>query len=497
MKKIKILFALLAVVALLACSLNVFLGVFAEDHAQIIVSSVEAERSSEVTVSVSLANNPGICAMVLSINYDSDLELVDAKDAGLLNGPTLGNNYKTNPYTATWEDSAAASDNSQNGIILNLKFKVKDTAGVGLHPVSVSYSTDPSDMEIYNLALDFVSFDCVSGGVTVVCNAHVPAAAVQENVLPATCGATGSYDEVVYCSVCGAEISRTPKTIDATGNHTPGEPVNENVVPATCGQNGSHDEVVYCTVCNTEISRATKTDLATGEHDFVWMSNAEAHWQQCKNCPAMPEGAESEAHTFEYKVTKEATTKAPGEKVPTCTKCGYEGKAEEIPQLEDLSVEDGDQALDIKENNAVVFKTNIKKDRFSGIKIDGIELEDEDYELGEDESGNTVLTLTDAGKAKLAAKNGDVAVQILGTDEDGNPAAAEYTLTVTNTQPSATDDTNTETGTKTDAGAKTDDTKAAPKTDDSDIAFLVIALVALMGMSISTGIVYRKKRNNK
>lgn len=37
---------------------------------------------------------------------------------------------------------------------------------------------------------------------------HTPAAAVQENVVPATYKAGGSYDSVVYCSECGEELSR-------------------------------------------------------------------------------------------------------------------------------------------------------------------------------------------------------------------------------------------------------------------------------------------------
>ena len=43
---------------------------------------------------------------------------------------------------------------------------------------------------------------------------HTPAAAVQENYVDSTCTQTGSYDEVVYCSVCHEEISRTQKTVD-------------------------------------------------------------------------------------------------------------------------------------------------------------------------------------------------------------------------------------------------------------------------------------------
>ena len=59
--------------------------------------------------------------------------------------------------------------------------------------------------------------DAVSDSVTVPvgdANGHTPAAAVEENRVEATCTATGSYDEVVYCSVCKAEISRAQKTID-------------------------------------------------------------------------------------------------------------------------------------------------------------------------------------------------------------------------------------------------------------------------------------------
>ena len=85
---------------------------------------------------------------------------------------------------------------------------------------------------------------------------HTPGEPVQENVVPATCQAEGSYDEVIYCTECEEELSRETKTI-AKLDHTPGEPVEENVVPATCQAAGSYDKVVYCTVCNEELSRET------------------------------------------------------------------------------------------------------------------------------------------------------------------------------------------------------------------------------------------------
>ena len=43
---------------------------------------------------------------------------------------------------------------------------------------------------------------------------HVPAEAVKENEVEATADKAGSYDEVIYCSVCKEEISRTEHTIE-------------------------------------------------------------------------------------------------------------------------------------------------------------------------------------------------------------------------------------------------------------------------------------------
>ncbi|MBQ6677315.1 MAG: hypothetical protein IJM71_04635 [Clostridia bacterium] len=47
---------------------------------------------------------------------------------------------------------------------------------------------------------------------------HVPAEAALENETAATCTADGSYDEVVYCSVCGEELSRQTFAVPSTGH---------------------------------------------------------------------------------------------------------------------------------------------------------------------------------------------------------------------------------------------------------------------------------------
>ena len=92
---------------------------------------------------------------------------------------------------------------------------------------------------------------------------HTPAAAVHENETESTCKVAGTYDEVVYCSVCGDELSRETKTKELAA-HTPGEATRENEVAPTKSEDGSYEEVVKCTVCGEELSRTKKTIAATG-----------------------------------------------------------------------------------------------------------------------------------------------------------------------------------------------------------------------------------------
>lgn len=171
---------------------------------------------------------------------------------------------------------------------------------------------------------------------------HTAGEPTQENVVPATCTTDGSYDEVIKCTECGEEMSRTHKILPATGHkfvdtvvaptctaqgytlhkcsvcgeetkdtykdalgheygdwvidveatettegskhrdcvrgddtqtavipklthvHTPAAAVQENVVPATCEAAGSYDEVVRCSKCGEVITTTHKTTPALG-----------------------------------------------------------------------------------------------------------------------------------------------------------------------------------------------------------------------------------------
>ena len=95
---------------------------------------------------------------------------------------------------------------------------------------------------------------------------HTEGEVVVENNVDPTCTKTGSYDNVVYCTVCDEELDRETITVDALG-HTKGEAVKENFNDSTCTEDGSYEEVYYCTVCGVEISR-TKVTISAKNHNF-------------------------------------------------------------------------------------------------------------------------------------------------------------------------------------------------------------------------------------
>lgn len=133
----------------------------------------------------------------------------------------------------------------------------------------------------------------------------------------------------------------TKETIGATEHtHTPGEPTQENVVPATCTTDGSYDEVIKCTECGEEMSRTHKILPATG-HKFVDTVVAPTCTAQgytlhkCSVCGEETKDTYKDAlgHKYgEWVIDKPATEDAAGSKHRDCVR-GDDTQTEEIPQL--------------------------------------------------------------------------------------------------------------------------------------------------------------------
>ncbi len=174
---------------------------------------------------------------------------------------------------------------------------------------------------------------------------------VHHAAVQATCQNTGNV-EYWECQTCARyyldEECKTETTLERTvlaiTDHTKMPAVRENEVHATCVADGSCDEVVYCAVCGTEITRTHTIIPAEGHR---WSAEFEAdesgHWHKCVVCSA---DSSVEKHVSGGAATMETPE--------TCTVCGYIIAPElchihadhltEVPEKAATCTEDGNTA---------------------------------------------------------------------------------------------------------------------------------------------------------
>ncbi len=258
------------------------------------------------------------------------------------------------PGEATRENEVAATEESEGSYDEVVKCTVCGEELSRTHKTIPALSHTHSYKSVYTEPTctenGYTTYTCVKGDDTYVVyddpattKGHTPAAAVREKETESTCKVAGTYDEVVYCSVCGAEISRETKTKELAA-HTPAAAVRENETESTCKVAGTYDEVVYCSVCGDELSRETKTKElaahtpaeAVRENETESTCKVAGTYDEVVKCAVCGEELSRETKTKELaahtpgEATREnevAPTKSEDgsyEEVVKCTVCGEE-----------------------------------------------------------------------------------------------------------------------------------------------------------------------------
>jgi hypothetical protein len=107
-----------------------------------VLESVETYAgATEVELTVSIKNNPGLLGAILQVSYDPALKLEGAGNAVSASGVTFTKptNFK-NPSTFVWDCQDA--NWTQDGEILTLVFSVPPTVADGDYNVTLTYNAD-------------------------------------------------------------------------------------------------------------------------------------------------------------------------------------------------------------------------------------------------------------------------------------------------------------------------------------------------------------------
>ncbi|MCD8332505.1 MAG: leucine-rich repeat protein [Oscillospiraceae bacterium] len=243
--------------------------------------------------------------IISEITVAPSIEMSVGESAPLDYSTTPSGNYAKSMSGFSWGSSdTSVVTISEDGILT--------ATGVGTATITLSTVTGSTDLNLTEECVVTVSNS--GSGTGGESHTHSYTSAV-------TTASTCTTDGVTtYTCSCGDSYT---ETIPATG-HTPGETVQENMVEATATENGSYDNVVYCTVCGAEISRETVTIPATGTGDSGTGDTGTGDTGTGDTDTGDTGTGDSgtvHAHSYTSAVTKAATCTTDGVMTYTCS-CG-------------------------------------------------------------------------------------------------------------------------------------------------------------------------------
>lgn len=284
------------------------------------------------------ANDPGLCNLHMGSVDPDRMYTVTGMTEYEGTTPAMGtlkiggtSTPETKSYTVNYvtEDGASlgtetVEEGKSPASVPALPTKAPDAAG----HYSYAWDTDPTTATI--------SAD-TTFTAKLTTTPHNPQT-MDSNIVDATCGKDGSKTVTTSCSDCGYVISvENNVVIPATNNHTPAAAVKENVKPATCETAETYDSVVYCSVCGQEISRTQMTGEAALGHKWgEWKhddSTAKAESKHTRTCENDATHTDSAACNFTSQVTQNQTADQPEITTYTCKDCGYSYTEETKPAL--------------------------------------------------------------------------------------------------------------------------------------------------------------------
>lgn len=136
--------------------------VFAEENPSFYINNATGYADDEIEVDVSINNNPGIISFMMTVSYDTNaltlLEAIPADYPNLMFAP-----IENVPFKMSWFDGVNGN-NTTNGVIARLKFKINEVNNANSFPLKIDY--DPNN--VFDSNENSVWFETSDGYITVL-----------------------------------------------------------------------------------------------------------------------------------------------------------------------------------------------------------------------------------------------------------------------------------------------------------------------------------------
>ncbi|MBR1739238.1 MAG: Ig-like domain-containing protein [Ruminococcus sp.] len=199
----------------------------ATTYASITASSATVAAGGTCTVTLTMKNNPGVVSWRTILDYDSSaMEITNFSGSGFTGGIFSGiltGDLTDDPFSFSWAD-AGTTNNTYNGTIATITFKVKETAAAGTYALKLSGDAE----DYFDADLNNVSFNYVNGSITVTA---------------ATVAATG------------VSVSPTSVTLNKIGD-------TQTLTPTVTPSNASNKNVTYSS-SNTSVATVSSSGVVT------------------------------------------------------------------------------------------------------------------------------------------------------------------------------------------------------------------------------------------
>ena len=179
--------------ALVLCLAMIFLGTalipaaLAVNSPKLLIETITGGNcvGDEIVVPVALQENPGLVSLRVRLTYDETvLQLLEITDSNLLNGMTQPTVPFASGMVLRWADSYATEDNTANGTIVQLRFKVLAAATSDIcvnlveafaqNGTAVSFADAQESIQTQPAAVSGLSLGSASGGVRVGDTVQIP-----------------------------------------------------------------------------------------------------------------------------------------------------------------------------------------------------------------------------------------------------------------------------------------------------------------------------------